>query len=129
MKEQITQWCLDNMRLIIVRCITFCASHKMPAQNQKKIKKIYIFVIKMLTQMYPQGQKAKQEIGQAKKDTGPAKKDMGQAARGAAGVGVGEDKPKTTRAERRAKQEAERAAKEAGVPKVSCHMPLQSVLP
>ena len=75
----------------------------------------------MLTQMYPQGQKAKQ-------DTGPAKKDMGQAAQGAAGVGAGEDKPKTTRAERRAKQEAERAAKEAGVPKVSCHTPLQSVL-
>ena len=73
-----------------------------------------------------QGQKAKQEAGQAKKDAGPAKKDArpakqdtGQAGRGAAGAGVGEDKPKTTRAERRAKQEAERAAKEAGVPKVS----------
>ena len=56
-------------------------------------------------------QKAKQEAGQTKKDAG-------QAARGGAGVGVGEEKPKTTRAERRAKQEAERAAKEAGVPKV-----------
>lgn len=65
----------------------------------------------------PQGQKAKQE---AKKDAGVSKKDTGQAARGAAGAGgVGEDKPKTTRAERRAKQEAERAAKDAGLPKVS----------
>lgn len=68
----------------------------------------------------PQGQKTKPEVGQTKKDAGPAKNDTGQAARGAAGGGgVGEDKPKTTRAERRAKQEAERAAKEAGLPKVS----------
>ena len=56
-------------------------------------------------------QKAKQEAGQTKKDAG-------QAARGEPRLGVGEEKPKTTRAERRAKQEAERAAKEAGVPKV-----------
>lgn len=55
----------------------------------------------------------------SKQEAGQAKKDAGQAAQGGAGVGVGEEKPKTTRAERRAKQEAERAAKEAGVPKVS----------
>ena len=37
------------------------------------------------------------------------------------------DKPKTTRAERRAKQEAERAAKEAGVVKV-CTPELPSIV-
>ena len=52
-----------------------------------------------------QGQKAKQEAGQPKKEAA-------QAPQG------GQEKPKTTKAERRAKQEAERAAKEAGVPKV-----------
>ena len=43
-------------------------------------------------------------------------KDGGQG--GAGQGGAAQEKPKTTRAERRAKQEAERAAKEAGVPKV-----------
>ena len=50
-------------------------------------------------------QKFKQEGGQAKKDAAQAPQD-------------GQEKAKTTRAERRAKQEAERAAKEAGAPKV-----------
>ncbi|DBA75398.1 TPA: hypothetical protein ACH3X1_010662 [Trebouxia sp. C0004] len=52
----------------------------------------------------PEGQTAKQEGSQAKQETSQAPPDS-------------EDKPKTTKAERRAKQEAERAAKAAGAPK------------
>ena len=50
---------------------------------------------------WSQGQKAKQEVGQTKKDDPQAVQGGHQ----------GKEKPKTTKAERRAKQEAERAAK------------------
>lgn len=52
----------------------------------------------------PEGHTAKQESSQVKKETAQAPQDS-------------QDKPKTTKAERRAKQEAERAAKAAGAPK------------